>query len=102
MMTSLRDFVFRHGIFVEACEFDDGVIFTRLRRRRSKRIGPRRHFEVFLRRNSRRVKFFTLMCGSEDRKRSQVLIDFPEKLLIMPTEAAIEYEACGRDSKRFA
>ena len=101
-MLALRDFVFRHAIFVEAREFDDGVIFTRVPRRGSKRIGPRRHFEVFLRRNGRRVKFFSLTCGSEDRERSQVAIDFPEKALLMPAEAAIEYEKCDRSAKRYA
>jgi hypothetical protein len=102
MMLALRDFVFRHEIFVEAREFDDGFIFTRTPRRRSKRIGPRRHFEVFLRHNGRRVKFFSLTCGSEDQERSRVPIDFPEKALLLPAEAAIEYEGCGRDAKRYA
>ena len=101
MMAALRDFVFRHDIFVEAREFDDGFIFTRLPRRGSKRSRPRRHFEVFLRRNKRRVKFFSLTCGSEAEERSQVGIDFPEKGLLMPAGAAIEYERCGRSSKRF-
>jgi hypothetical protein len=102
MMLALRDFVFRHEIFVEAREFDDGFFFTRLPRRGSKRIGPRHHFEVFLRRKERRVKFFTLTSGSGDGERSQVRIDFPEKALIMPAEAAIEYEDCGRSAKRYA
>ena len=101
-MTALRNFVFRHEIFVEAREFDDGFVFTRQPRRRSKRFGPRRHFEVFLRRNDGRVKFFSLTAGSEDQERSQVPIDFPEKVLLGPAEAAIEYEECGRDAKRFA
>ena len=101
MMTALQDFVFRHKIFVEASEFDDGFIFTRQPRRRLKRFGPRRHFEVFLRRNGRQVKFFSLTCGSEDQERSQVPIDFPEKVLLRPAEAAIEYEDCERDAKRF-
>lgn len=100
-MRALRDFVFHHEVFVEAREFDDGVIFTRRPRRRSNRLGPRRHFEVFLRRDKRRVRFFTLTCGSEDHERSQVWIDFPEKVLLRPAEAAIEYEACGRDVKRY-
>jgi hypothetical protein len=102
MMAALRDFVFRHEIFVEACEFDDGFIFTRRPRGRSKKFGPRRNFEVFLRRNKHRVKFFTLTCGSEDQERSKVPIDFPEKVLLMPVEAAIVYENCGRDAKRYA
>jgi len=55
MMLALRDFVFRHEIFVEAREFDDGFVFTRRPRRRSKRFDPRRHFEVILRRENRRV-----------------------------------------------
>lgn len=29
MMSVLRDFVFRHEIFIEASEFDDGFIFVR-------------------------------------------------------------------------
>jgi hypothetical protein len=101
MMIALRDFVFRHEIFVEAREFDDGFAFTRQPRRRSKRVGPRRHFEVFRRRNKRRVRVFSLTCGPEDEERSQVQIDFPEKALLLPAEAAIEYERCGRDAKRY-
>ena len=62
----------------------------------------RSHFEVFLRRHERRVKFFSLTCGPEDEKRAQVAIDFPEKVLLMPAEAAIEYEECGRSAKRYA
>jgi hypothetical protein len=92
----------RHEIFVEAREFDDGLIFARLPRRGSKRVGPRHHFEVFLRRIERRVKFFGLTCGSDDEERSQVRIDFPEKALIMPAEAAIECEDCGRSATRYA
>ena len=57
LMTALRNFVFRHEIFVEAGEFDDGFVYVRQRKGRSKRFGPRRHFEVFLRRNKRRVRF---------------------------------------------
>src|SRR5919106_2444659 len=102
MMTALQDFVFRHEIFVEAREFDDAFIFTRQLRRRLKRFGPRRHFEVLLRRNGRRVKFFSLTCGSEDQERLQVPVDFPERVLLRPGEAAIEYEECGRDAKRYA
>ena len=101
-MTALQDFVFRHEIFVEAREFDDGFIFTRQPRRHSKSFGPRRHFQVSLRRNGRRVKFFSLTCGSEDQQRLQVPIDFPERVLLRPAEAAIEYEECARDAKRFA
>lgn len=59
-MTVLRDFVFRREVFVEAREFDDSFIFTRQPGPRPKRFGPRRHFEVFLRRNGRGVKFFSL------------------------------------------
>ena len=102
LMIALRDFVFRHEIFVEAGEFDDGFVFVRQPKGRSKRFGPRRHFEVFLRRNKRRVRFYTLTCGSEDHQRSQVPIDFPEKALLLPAEAAIEYEECGRDVKRYS
>ena len=102
LMITLWDFVFRHEIFVEAGEFDDGFVFVRQPKGRSKRFGPRRHFEVFLRRKKCRVRFYTLTCGSEDHQRSQVLIDFPEKALLLPTEAAIEYEECGRDVKRYS
>jgi hypothetical protein len=102
LMIAVRDFVFRHEIFVEAREFDDGFIFIRRPKGRSRRFGPRRHFRVFLRRNKRRVHFYTLTCGSEDGKRLQVAIDFPEKALLRPAEAAIEYEACGRDVKRYS
>ena len=102
LMTALRNFVFRHEIFVEAGEFDDGWVFVRQRKGRSKRFGPRRHFEVFLRRNKRRVRFYTLTCGSEDHERSQALIDFPEKVLLLPAEAAIEYEECCRDVKCYS
>lgn len=101
-MLALRDFVFRHEIFLEAREFDDGFIFTRLPRRGSKRVGPRRHFEVFLRRKKRRVKFFSLTCGSDEEERSQIRIDFPEKALVRPAEAAIEYEDCRRSATRYA
>ena len=101
MMTALQDFVLRHEIFVEVREFDDGFNFTRQSKRRSKRLGPRRHFKVFLRRDSHRVRFFSLTCGSADQERSQVPIDFPEKVLLRPAEVAIEYEECGRDAKRY-
>jgi len=102
LMIALREFVFRHGIFVEASELDDGLVFTRERKGRSKRFGPRRHFAVFLRRNKCRVRCYTLTCGSEDHERSQVPIDFPEKALLRPAEAAIEYEQCGRDVKSYS
>lgn len=102
LMIALRDFVCRQEIFVEAREFDDGFIFVRQPKGRSMRFGPRRHFQMFLRRNKRRVRFFTLTCGSEDHERSQVPIDFPEKALLRPAEAAIEYEQCGRDAKSCA
>jgi hypothetical protein len=46
MMGALRDFGFRHEVFIEAREFDDGLIFTRLPRRGSNRVGPRHHFDV--------------------------------------------------------
>ena len=101
LMTALRNFVLRHEVFVEACEFDDGLIFVRQLERRSKRLGPRRHFEVYLRRNRRRIRFYSLTCGSEDLGRSQVSIAFPEKTLLRSAEAALEYEACGRDVKSY-
>ena len=100
-MRALRDFVMRHEIFVEAREFDDGRLFTRRPWRRSQRLGPRRHFDVSLLRGNRRVHFSTLTCGSEAQERSQVRIDLPERELLRPAEAAIEYEACGRDVKRY-
>ena len=102
LMTALRDFVFRHEVFVEACEFDDGLIFTRQPRVRSRRFGPRRHFEVFLRRDRRRIKFYTVSCGSEDQKRADIRIEFPERTLLRSAEAALEYEACGRDRRRYS
>lgn len=46
LMIALRDFVFRHEIFVEAREFDDGFIFVRQPKGRSRRFGPRRHFDL--------------------------------------------------------
>ena len=102
LMIGLRDFVLRHEIFVEACEFDDGLIFVRQRKGRTKGLGPRRHFSVFLRRSKRRVKFFTISCGSEDLAHASITIDFPEKTLLGAAEAAIEYETCGRDLKRYS
>ena len=98
LMAALRDFVFRHKIFVEAREFDDGVIFVRQPKGRSKRFGPRRDFEVFLRRAKHCVRFYTLTCGSEGHERLQAGIDSPEKALLRPAEAAIGYEDCGRDA----
>lgn len=98
---ALRDFVIRHHIFVEASEIDDGVLFTRQLTRHSTRVRPRRYFEVFLRRRRRRVRFFTVACGSEDLRRSSICIDFPEKLLLEPAEAALEYEGCGREVRRY-
>jgi hypothetical protein len=95
-------FVFHHEIFVEAHEFDDGLIFVRRAAGRSRKSSPRRHFEVLLRRGKRRVKFYAMSCGSEDVDRLQVGIDLPEKILIRAAEAAIEYEACGRDTKRYS
>ena len=41
--TALRDFVFRHEIFVDAREFDDGFIFTRNLRYRELLRLVRRH-----------------------------------------------------------
>jgi len=101
LMIALRDFVFRHDIFVEAREFDDGFIFVRRPKGRSKKFGPRRHFSVSLRRNRRRVHFYTVTCGSNDTERHQIPIDFPEKALVRPAEAAIEYEECRRDVNRY-
>lgn len=101
LMIALRDFVFRYEIFVEACEFDDGFLFARRPTARSKRFDPRRHFRVSLRRDRRRVRFYSLTCGSDDTERYQVPIDFPEKALLRPAEAAIEYEACGRNLNRY-
>ena len=102
LMTALRQFVFRHQIFVEAREFDDGLFFVREPRGRSRKFGPRRNFRVFLRRGKRRVHFYTMICGSADEKESRASIDFPERALLRPAEAALEYEDCGRDVKRYA
>lgn len=102
LMVALREFVLRHEIFVEAREFDDGFIFSRQPRGRSRRGGSRRHFRVSLCRGNHQVHFFTLSCGSEEQERLQVSIDFPEKVLLRPAEAAIEYEACGRDARRYS
>lgn len=78
LMIALRDFVFRQEIFVEAREFDDGFFFTRRSTARSKGFGPRRHFRVSLRRDRRRVHFYSLTCGSDDAERYQFPIDFPK------------------------
>jgi hypothetical protein len=102
LMTDLERFVFRHRIFVEAREFEDGVIFVREPKGRSKKLGPRRHFEVFLRRERRRVHFYTVTCGSADQMKSQVPIVFPEKALLRAAQAALEYEDCGRDVTRYS
>lgn len=42
-----------------------------------------------------------MTCGSNDNERYQVPIDFPEKALLRPAEAAIEYEQCRRDMSRY-
>lgn len=102
LMIALRDFVFRHDIFVEGREIDDGFIFVRHPKGRSKKLGPRRHFRVSLRRNRCRIHFHTMTCGSNDTERYQVPIDLPEKALLRPAEAAIEYERCRRDVNRYA
>ncbi|MBI3085125.1 MAG: hypothetical protein HYY88_05270 [candidate division NC10 bacterium] len=102
LMSDLQRFVFRHKIFVEAREFDDGLIFVREPKRRAKKFGPRRNFEVSLRREKRRVHFYTVTCGSADQEKSQVSIDFPEKALLRAAEAALEYEDCGRNVKRYS
>ena len=102
LMTDLQRFVFRHRIFVEAREFDDGLIFIREPKRRAKKFGPRRHFEVSLRREKRRVHFYTMTCGSTDQEKSAVWIDFPEKTLLRAAGAALEYEDCGRNPKRYS
>ena len=54
-----------------------------------------------LRRDRRRVHFYSLTCGSGDAERYQVPIDFPERALLRPAEAAIEYESCGRKLSRY-
>jgi hypothetical protein len=48
LMITLRRFVFRHEIFVEAREFDDDLIFVHPPKGRARKLGPRRNFEVFL------------------------------------------------------
>lgn len=102
LMSDLQRFVFRHKIFVEAREFDDGLIFVREPKGRAQKFGPRRNFEVSLRREKRRVHFYTVTCGSADQEKSQVSIDFPEKALLRAAEAALEYEDCGRNVKRYS
>ncbi len=102
LMSDLQRFVFRHKIFVEAREFDDGLFFVREPKGRGRRFGPRRHFEVSLRREKRRVHFYTVTCGSSDQEKSAVWIDFPEKTLLHAAEAALEYEDCGRNVKRYS
>lgn len=102
LMSELQRFVFRHKIFVEAREFDDGLIFVREPKGRAKKFGPRRNFEVSLRREKRRAHFYTVTCGSADQEKSQVSIDFPEKALLRAAEAALEYEDCGRNVKRYS
>jgi len=44
LMVALRHFVLCREIFVEAREFDDGLLFVRQPKGRSNRCGPRRHF----------------------------------------------------------
>ena len=102
LMGDLQRFVFRHKIFVEAREFDDGLIFVREPNGRAKKFGPRRNFEVSLRREKRRVHFYTVTCGSADQEKSAVSIDFPETALLRAAEAALEYEDCGRNEKRYS
>jgi len=102
LMSALQRFVFRHKIFVEAREFEDGLIFVREPKGRAKKFGPRRHFEVSLRREKRRVHFYTVTCGSADQEKSALSIDFPEKTLLRAAEAALEYEDCGRNVKRYS
>jgi hypothetical protein len=102
LMSDLQRFVLRHQIFVEAREFDDGLFFVREPKSRARKLGPRRHFEVSLRREKRRVHFYTVTCGSDDHKKSAVSIDFPEKTLLRAAEVALEYEDCGRNVKRYS
>ena len=103
LMIALQRFVFRHRIFVEAREFDDGVIFVREPKGRgARKRGPRRNFEVFLRREKRRVHVYTMTLGSADERDWRVSIDFPEKTLLRAAEAALEYEDSGRNLKRYA
>jgi hypothetical protein len=101
LMSDLERFVFRHDIFVEAREFDDGLFFVRKPKGRRRKYGPRRNFEVSLRRGKRRVHFYTVTCGSTDQEKSQISIDFPEKVLLRAAEAALEYEDCRRNVKRY-
>jgi hypothetical protein len=99
-MLALRSFVMRHEVFVEASEFEDHL-FRRRPTERTKALGPRRHFRVSLRRKARRVHMYTVSCGSDDLAQSAVSIDFPEKVLLRAAEAAVEYDACGRDVRRY-
>ena len=103
LMIALQRFVFRHRIFVEAREFDDGVIFVREPKGRgATKLSPRRNFEVFLRRQRRRIHMYTMTLGSADERDWRVSIDFPEKTLLRAAEAALEYENSGRNLKRYA
>lgn len=101
-MIALERFVVRQQIFVEAHEFDDGFIFVRERKGRARKLGFRRNFRISLRREKRRVHFYTMTLGSAQEQDWRVSIDFPEKTLLRATEAALEYEDCGRDLKRYA
>jgi hypothetical protein len=101
-MTALERFVVRHQIFVEAHEFDDGLIFVRERKGRAKKLGFRRNFRVSLRREKRRIHFYTMTLGSAQEQDWRISIDFPEQALLRAAEAALEYEDCGRDLKRYA
>lgn len=102
LMTALERFVVRHRIFVEALESDDGRIFVRERKGRAGRLGFRRNFRVSLRREKRRVHFYTMTLRSADEQDWRVWIDFPETTLLRAAQAALEYEDCGRDLKRYA
>lgn len=104
LMTTLQRFVFRHEIFVEAREFDDGLIFVREPKGRARKLGPRRNFEVFLRREKRRVHVYTMTMTSRsaDERDGRVSIDFPETVLLRAAQAALEYEDCARGLKRYA
>jgi hypothetical protein len=56
---------------------------------------------VWLRRETRRVHVYTVTCRSSDDDGRRISIDFPEHTLLRSAKAALEYEACGRNLRRY-
>ena len=99
LMVALRDFVFRHEVVVEAREFHDGRFFVRRPTGRSRRFGPRpelRSIPPAQETPSYVCAARQTMSGYRSGSTS------PEKALVRPVEAAIQYEECGRDIKRYS